>query len=57
MAAETNIDPLTDTGKIRLVVKEAVHEALQEERKRFDPLKFIVFVCNTIVSEIAARNK
>lgn len=58
-------DPLTDTQrKLRAIVVEAVREVLQEERKRFDWLKFSLFVwdellalCNKVASEIRARMK
>lgn len=51
-------DPLTDTQrKLRAVVVEAMREVLQEERKRFDWLKFVSSVAGYVKGEIDKRTK
>ena len=54
---EQPIDPLTDTGKLYLLMRRAIKDAKEEEYKRFDPIRFVRNVCNYIVSEIDARMK
>lgn len=55
--AEEPINPLTDTGKYYLIAKRAVKDALAEERKRFDWLRFVRHIASGIIKEIDERTK
>jgi hypothetical protein len=51
-------DPLTESSRrIKAIVKDAVREALQEERRRFDPLKFIYNIAKKIAGDLESYIK